>query len=252
MIQVKIHGLENLKIKLAAAPRQIAYATARALTKTAQAVQEKQKREMRDVFDRPTPYTLDSTYIKPATKQKLMAKVGLKDFSGKGIPAVKFLQAQVRGGSRRMKKFERALQSVGAMPQGFRAVPGSAAQLDQYGNMKPSQIVQILSWFKTFPGYQIGYLANMSDKRRASLQKGSKKRQGFAYFAGRPGNRLPDGIWQRFTFASGSAIKPVLIFVRNANYQAIYDFYYVAQKTAERELPSQVNAAVEHALRTAR
>ena len=44
MIQVKIHGLESLKSKLASAPRQIAYATSLALTKTAKAVEEKQKR----------------------------------------------------------------------------------------------------------------------------------------------------------------------------------------------------------------
>lgn len=250
MIQVKIHGLESLKSKLASAPRQIAYATALALTRTAKAVEEKQKREMRDVFDRPTPYTLASTYTKPATKAKLVAEVGLKNFASKATPAVKFLQAQVRGGSRRMKRFEKALQAVGAMPAGFRAVPGEAAQRDQYGNMKPSQIVQILSWFKAFP--EMGYRANMSAKRRASLQKGSKTRQGFAYFAGRPGDRLPDGIWQRFNFAGGSAIKPVIIFVRSANYQAIYDFDYVSRKVAGRELPEQINAAVSEALRTAR
>ena len=250
MIQVKVHGLESLKSKLASVPRQIAYATAPALTRTAKAVEEKQKREMRDVFDRPTPYTLSSTYTKPATKGKLVAEVGLKNFASKATPAVKFLQAQVRGGSRRMKRFEKALQAVGAMPAGFRAVPGEAAQRDQYGNMKPSQIVQILSWFKAFP--EMGYRANMSAKRRASLQKGSKTKQGFAYFAGSPGDRLPEGIWQRFQFASGSAIKPVIIFVRHANYQGIYDFEYVSRKVAERELPDQINAAVAEALRTAR
>lgn len=250
MIQVKVHGLESLKTKLASAPRQIAYATALALTKTAKMVEEKQKREMRDVFDRPTPYTLSSTYTKSAAKDNLVAEVGLKNYASKATPAVKFLQPQVRGGSRRMKRFEKALQSVGAMPAGFRAVPGAAAQRDKFGNIKPSQIVQILSWFKAFP--DAGYKANMSDKRRASLQKGSKTRQGFAYFAGRPGNRLPDGIWQRFAFAKGSAIKPVIIFVRNANYKAIYDFDYVSRKVADRELPDQINAAVAEALRTAR
>ncbi len=250
MIQVQVKGLDAFKGRLASIPRQIAFATAKALTDTAKAVQEKQKREMRDVFNRPTPYTLDATYIKPATKEKLVAEVGLKNFASKATPAIKFLAPNVKGGGRRLKRFEKALQAVGAMPAGFRAVPGNAAQLDQYGNIKPSQIVQILSWFKAFP--EMGYRANMSDKRRASLQKGSKKRQGFAYFAGRPGNRLPDGIWQRYTFAKGSAIKPVLIFVRHANYQAIYDFDYVSKKVAEREMPALIDAAVEYALRTAR
>lgn len=250
MIQVKITGIEKFKTRLSAIPGQIAFATAKALTKAAQAVQEKQKHEMRDSFDRPTHYTLSSVYIKPARKDKLVAAVGIKDFAAKATPAVKFLLPGVKGGVRRMKRFEKALQAVGAMPAGFRAVPGSAAQMDMYGNIKPSQIVQILSWFKAFP--EMGYKANMSGKRRASLQKGSKTKQGFAYFSGRPGGRLPDGVWQRFNFAKGSAIKPVLIFVRSVHYQKIFDFYYVAQKTAEREMPALIDAAIADAIRTAR
>jgi len=38
--------------------------------------------------------------------------------------------------------------------------------------------------------------------------------------------------------------KPVLIFVRWADYEAIFDYDYVAMKTVERELQPQINKAI--------
>ncbi len=230
--------------------RHIPFAAAAALTATAKAAQAKEVHEMRDVFDRPTPWTLGATFIKPATKTNLEASVYLKDFAGKGIPATKFLAAQITGGDRRIKRFERALRQAGHLPDDYRVVPGSGAQLDAYGNIKPSQIVQILSYFRAFP--EAGYRANMTDRRRKRLARGTKRQQGFAYFIGRPGDRLPLGVWQRFGFSRGSAIKPVLIFVRHTRYEAVFDFAYVATTTAQREFPTQFASALAEALRTAR
>jgi hypothetical protein len=232
------------------ARRQIPFASARALTATAKIAQEREIHEMRDVFDRPTPYTLSSTFIKAATKTNLKAEVGLKDFSGKGIPAVKFLAAQIGGGERRLKRFELALRAAGHLPDDYRVVPASGAQLDAYGNIKPSQIVQILSYFRAFP--EAGYKANMTDRRRKRLAKGSKRQQGFTYFIGRPGDRGALGVWQRFGFSRGSAIRPVLLFVRSTSYEAIFDFEHVAVTTAQREFPAQFSAALAEAMRTAR
>jgi hypothetical protein len=47
--------------------------------------------EMPFAFDRPTPYTLGSLYLSPATKAIPVAKVWLKDDAGKGTPAAKYL-----------------------------------------------------------------------------------------------------------------------------------------------------------------
>lgn len=250
-ISVK-HDFDKLVGRLAdTAKRQVPYAASVALNAVAEKVKAAEEHEMRDVLDRPTPYTMSSVYLKRATKQALVAEVGLKDFSGKGTPATKFLSPLIKGGTRRLKRFERALRSVGALPDGYVAVPGSAARLDAFGNMDRGQIVQILSFFKAFP--EAGYKANMSPERRKSLAKGSKKKQGFAYFVGRPGNgRGPLGIWQRVYFASGTAVKPVIIFVPHAIYQAIFDFEYVAQNVAGAAFSAEFGKALDEALRTAR
>ena len=43
--------------------RQIPFAAAQALTRTAQDAQEREVHEIRDVFNRPTPYTLSAVFL---------------------------------------------------------------------------------------------------------------------------------------------------------------------------------------------
>lgn len=240
----------QLAKEIEALGKQARFATAVALTRTAQKVKTAQEREMRDVFDRPTPYTMSSLFVRPATKANLEAVVWLKDFAAKATPAATYLLPQIGGGERRMKRFERALQAVGALPPDHRIVPGEAARIDAYGNLDRGQIVQILSYFKAFP--EAGYKANMSDKRRKQLARGTKKAQGFAYFVGRPGGRGPLGIWQRVHFAKGTAVKPVMIFVPAAAYRAVFDFGYVAKRVVDAEFEPEFRRAFDQAQRTAR
>jgi hypothetical protein len=232
---------------------QVPFATAVALTRTAVKVKDAEYKEMVDVFDRPTPYTLNSLYAKGATKQNLEAVVWLKYDTSKGTPADKYLTPEISGGQRRLKRFERALRSVGALPDGYFAVPGAAAKMDAYGNMATSQIVQILSYFRAFRpeiGYH-GFLSNITDKRKAKLARGTKRQLGFEYFVGSPGDRLPLGVWQRFGFARGSAIKPILIFVKSAHYPIRLDFGYVAQQTVNREFSGEFQRALAEATASA-
>lgn len=225
---------------------QVAYAARKAVVKTAEDVRQAQIREMRDVFDRPTPYTLSSVENKLITTNPPTAHVWLKDFAGKGTPASKFLLAQIKGGARPIKRFEAALRSVGALPEGMIAVPASGAKLDAYGNMDRGQIVQILSYFRAFP--EAGYKANMTAKTKARLAKGTKKKRGMAYFVGRPGDRLPLGVWQRTNFGQlGSAIKPVLIFADAAYYRPIFNFEYVGRTTTNRVFNDHFRRAMAEA-----
>ncbi len=230
--------------------RQTVFATALALTRTGQKAMVAEQKEMRDIFSNPTPYTLSGLYLRPATKQNLSVEVKLKDMASKAIPAAVFLAAQLKGGERKAKRFEKALQSVGALPPGYRIVPGSAAKLDAYGNMSQGQIVQILAFFRAFP--EVGYKMNMTAASKARLARGNKRTQGFAYFVGRPGDRLPLGIYQRVRFAGGTAIKPVMIFTRSAVYQAIFDFEYVAERTVEHEFGAEFARAWIEAAGSAR
>lgn len=211
--------------------KQVKFATAKALTKTAQDVQAGLKKEMKRVFDRPTPYTLNSLRVKPATKERLQASVFLKDDTFKGTPAAKYLGPQIAGGSRALKRFEASLLRVGLLPPGHVAVPGGAARLDRYGNMRPGQITQILSGV------------------RASNDPTQNRRRGKAgqYFIGRPGH-APLGVWQRV----GRGVQPVLIYVKAPNYQPRLAFRKVGERIARENFSKHFEAALRQAMTTAR
>ena len=226
--------------------RQIPFVASLAINRTGQKVKAKEEHEIRDVFDRPTPYIQRSIFLKPSNKSNLTATVGIKDQAGKGIPATKVLDAEIAGGPRKLKRFEVALRRVGALPNGYFIVPGAAAQIDQYGNIARKQITQILAFFKAFP--EAGYKANSTDKTRAKLKRGSKKRIGVSYFVGRPNNgKSPLGIWQvqhqgLFT-GPGRPLRPVFIFVPHVIYQPIFDFKFVAESTVKKEFDGEFERA---------
>lgn len=247
---------------------QIPFATAVALTRTAQRIKEAEVAALPRVFDRPTPYTMNSLYTKAATKRQLEAEVWFKDrrATSKGTPATAYLIPNVHGGDRSRKRMEVALQRVGLLPAGMIAVPGEGATLDAYGNMSRGQIVQILSWLQAF-GEQ-GYRANSTASTRARIAKGSVKRgvRGTEYFASRgPGHwfgargwkqgraqHLPAGVYRRTKFGFGQSIKPVLMFVRAPVYRPRFDFYGIADRVFARHYRREFRVAFDESMRTRR
>lgn len=241
-ISVKVDIRGALKQLADIKDRQLPFATSLAINRTAQKVREREQHEIRDVFDRPTPFIQNSIFIKPSNKVNLTAKVGIKDNGfGKGIPAIKPLEAEIVGGERRLKRYEVALRSIGVLPDGYVTVPGDGAEIDAFGNMKAGQIRQLLSYFRA--NRDVGSTSNSTDATRAKLARGTKKRAGISYFVGKPGD-APLGIWRRTTpgalFTGPSKpLMPILIFVQSARYEAIYDFDFVARQTIEREFDGQ-------------
>ncbi|MBC7598731.1 MAG: hypothetical protein H7238_06885 [Polaromonas sp.] len=161
----------------------------------------------------------------------------------------------VYGGQRRFKAVEARLFSMGLLPAGFNAVPGAAASVDANGNMSRGQISQLLNVLGTYT--EAGYnKANAAT--RARLAKGSAKKNiyGFAYFvnpvngAGR-NKSLKPGVYQRVMTGFGSSLKPILIFVKRANYKQRLDFYGIVQRVIDAEFPREFDKAFNEAVRTA-
>ena len=76
-------AIQQLTAFADAGKKQVTFATRVALTRTAQLASANLKHEMRDIFRSPTPYTLSSLFVRPATKTNLTAEVKLKDFAAK-------------------------------------------------------------------------------------------------------------------------------------------------------------------------
>ncbi len=236
-INVSVNVDEAVK-RLGFVRKQIPFITSLSLNRTGQKVKAKEEHEIRDVFDRPTPFIQNSIFLKPSNKTNLTATVGIKDFASKSVPATKILEAEIKGGSRRLKRYEIALRRVGALPNGYYTVPGKAAPMDKYGNVVKRKFNEILAYLQAFP--EAGYKANSTAATKEKLRKGSKKKIGVSYFVGRPaGGRLPLGIWKRnhvgLFNGPSKQLEPIFIFVQHTQYKPIYDFKFVAENTVKKE-----------------
>jgi hypothetical protein len=210
------------------------FAVAYALTKTAQDIKADEVTEMKSVFDRPTRFTLNALFVKPATKTDLTAIVEFKEGFG-SVPAWRYLGPQVVGGFRATKSGERRLIAAGLMKSNEVIVPGKGTKLDAYGNVPGSIMNRILS-----------DLGARADKAQNTTEKSRKRNAGRnrgRYFVLRPGgvpgfprsNRdVHPGIYHQAS--GGRGVVPVLVFVQQPRYQKRFDFYGLAQRVADARL----------------
>lgn len=236
--------------------RQIPFAIAKGLTLTAQQVRAAERTEMERVFDRPTPFTLGALYVKPATKANLVATVWIKDQFFYNGRSSSHLHPHIFGEQREVKRAEKLFREKGLLPANLYLVPGSAAQLDRFGNMSRGQMQKVIAALRAFRDqYQ-----NRPAKGSPTPIRG-KRRRAEEYFVGRPGGAgskgrgngsLPLGVWQRFTFSLGSAVRPVLIFVRTPSYRVRFRFFDIAKSVIDANLKRNVEQALREAIATAR
>jgi hypothetical protein len=238
MTTIQITGLERVQRQLSSLTgAQMNNAIANAINDVAfQKVRPAMQNEMKAVFDRVTPYMVNSVSVyRKATANRLEAVIAPYYMGGKGIDPEKVLAAEVMGGTRHDKRSEKAFRSVGMLPAGYQTsipstpFPGSD---DGRGNLKGSFLVQLISYFQGFG--EMGYRANMKAKRKSKLanvgvtESGYKTINGVSYFvspAGMKGvfdsknraSHLAPGIWARQGI-HGSNIKPVLMFVKTPLY----------------------------------
>jgi hypothetical protein len=249
MLKIDGHfvGLDDAIRDLMARNATLKRAVVVAINKTGYAVIEALKDEMPRAFDRPVPYTINSLRLTKATAETMAAEIRPADAFDKGTPARKYLGPEIFGGDRHVKRSEIALRMRGILPAGMFTVPGQAASLDAYGNQSLGELRQILSYFGSAETHA-GYLANMTDKTKARLARGTKKRGfGYMYFAVKTnqGNLAP-GIYRKMMFqgAKGKYVYPVLMFVKKPSYTRRYRWNevggLVARQRFERYLAQEL------------
>lgn len=236
--------------------RHLPFATAKALTATAVYSRRQLVNEMRRKFDRPKPQTVNELngplYVKSADYRKLRAgqydyaEVRVKDQTagGKGDPAIAWLSHNIHGGPRIEKRSENLLRRAGILPNGYYAVPGEGAKLNQYGNMSNGQIQQILSKMNA----QWDKWANSHKQSRSKLVQDyflvNKNNPRTAHFP-------VEGVWQRYG-RNRYEVKPVLVFVRRIpRYKPIIKFFDICNQTAQFRFPREFYIAMKGALATA-
>ena len=203
---------------------QLPFARSLIANRMAQEVKRKEVQVMKNRLDRPTPFSLNSLQLKPGNKAKPEARVWFKDYASKGTPADKYLRPQAFGGERSQKRFERAMIARGYLSSGQYLVPASGAILDAYGNVKRSQVTQIMSALRAF-GEQ-GYTSNATGSarsKRAQAKSGANR-----YFFGTVDGQA--GVWQRVKSGFGEGVKPVFLVTDGSpKYRVRFPFFKIAE-----------------------
>ncbi len=227
-------NLKGVLRKLQGFEKEVATATAKALTFTAEAVQAAEVQKMKEVFDRPTPFTLNSLRKSSASPNNLEAAVWFKDNL---TSAQHYLQVQIDGGERPQRRSEKRLAP---WMNGYRyMMPGAGAPLDGYGNMRGSLYTQIFS--------QLGAL-NKGDNQTAHSKAKHGRKNTAQYFVAPANGKLKAGIYQR---VGARGVKPIMIFTSKAQYRPRFPFYTLAQQVAEQVFPEKFDKAIEREMNKA-
>lgn len=225
--------------------RQVPYAAALAMTRTAQKVQQIERIEMQRVFNKPVNYTLNAQYVDMARKQdfesgRMQANVWL-------IGSIKrrnrhYLYPQVQGGQRDHSPFERLLIAAGVMKSSEYAIKTRYMNLFSKGRPITKGVYQkILSQLRaSHDVYQ----------RSTGSTRSRRNRKQQAFFLNRKGK--PQGIWMRTGSRNGRSSVPAFIFVDAARYRSRFKFHDIATKVSDRYWPGAFKAALDQAIRTAR
>lgn len=190
------------------------------------------------VFDRPTRFTTNAFRLlraKPSAPEAAVWVKDEKDGAGAGQAPEAWFEPQVYGGERRLKRSEYRLREQGILPSGLFLAPGPGARMDAYGNMSRGHMQQILSGLGAENASGSTIVATQSKR---SLKKGHAQ----AFFVIKRGKR-PIGIAER----RGKTMAVVLLFVRQPNYAARFDFYRVVRQVVENDalVEDAIGRAVE-------
>lgn len=231
--------------------RGASFAMMNAINNLAFGVRQQWPAEAAKLFDRPTPLTQKALQFDRARKDNLSATIKFRDDAFKGTPPAKYLSAQLSGGARAQKRFEKRLVDRGILPAGMMAVPGAAAKLDRYGNLSQGVIGKILSAL----GAQFDRLQNETPVSRERRDRSAARRgkpPARYFFLRKARGKLPAGVYERTQFRFGSAVKPILVFVRQGNYEGrIKDFNFAQayiREHAERAVADELASEILRAL----
>ena len=132
--------------------KNIIFAVAKAMTLTGQYAEKKLQGAMQTAIDRPTPYTVRSTFVQFAKPSNLFMEVGIRERSRGRTAAGKYLQALVKGGRPTVKGVDLAASKIA----GYRGVlvpsQQSPVKLNRYGNISLGNYKKVVGGARNIGG----------------------------------------------------------------------------------------------------
>lgn len=235
MLKITVtHNLDAVRRTFGVQAKQVNFAAAVALTRTAQDVQRAIPAALEKALDNPTEFTKRGTYIRPARRDRLESEVGFRPVQAR------YMALQIEGGT------------VQPNAAGIK-LPGNI-QLNAFGNIPRGTIARLKAAAKDGSlGPAIAKRLNVQGNRR----KGAAPIQLFyGQPAGRGWDNAPVGIWRRIPPATpggkGKLVPVVLFDQKPARYRARFEFKALAQATVDARFAAHFQAEFRKAIATAR
>ncbi|HBG07697.1 MAG: hypothetical protein A2075_09240 [Geobacteraceae bacterium GWC2_58_44] len=212
MVTMTTEGVEDLLQGLIGMQRQIPYAVANGLNKTAGRIREATLSRMEAAFHNPTPFVMNSLQFTPALAPTSTTKYrhtsgavrfggdmpgvsGWSRISPRSTPQLQatvwfkdppklgdkkhFLLPQVEGGTRPIKAFEKGISHKSFV------MPSKGTTLDPYGNLGRGRITKLLSIAGGF--HEVGFTMNTKSKSKKAMYFRVLKQRG----------KLAPGVYER-------------------------------------------------------
>ena len=215
-LSVDDKGVDKMLTLVASIKGQLPFATSVALNQVAFNVRQELGQETSRSFVNPTKFTQSAFKYTKSTKANLEATVYPE-------PNRRFFPTQIKGGERRPKPYEGYLRGLGggSLPTGGRLVP-TPQVLNAAGNPKKS------------------IFSTIANKLSTTDQGG--------FFIGVPNGGGTAGVYRR----SRGQLYPYFLHVKRTQYRARFPMEKVGMDTARRLFPTEMNKALERALKSAR
>ena len=229
---------------------QVPFAASLAINNAAKVAKKDLQGEMRRVFDRPVPFTTNSIYIKYSRKDDLYARVGLKEFQGKGNAAADYLLPQIQGGPAYATRFQKSLREFGYLGNNEYARPTQSdfLRINKYGNVTPGQYTQILYGLQAFrDSSAFAYRKNAKKKRAPGISAIRTSEAGIY----RSRSLFP-GIYLESKKARENKESALFWFGKTPNLPGKYNFRKIGSESITKNWDKEFGSALAKAIATAK
>jgi hypothetical protein len=211
-MRVEIRNLPEVQTLLRnLSERELKYATIVGTNRTAYAVMQAQRAEVKTTFQGPTRFIQTGIRYEKMTTTRPYARAYWTDERNP------YIEPHVEGGGRGLKKIETVYQGRGIMGRTQWMVPGSGVSVDKFGNPTRATYQKL---YDAVDGFA------------------SKKKSGNWFVI--PGK----GVFER----RGGTTVPIMYFTRAPQYRPRYKFYETAISEANRVAPQLMSESVAKAI----
>ena len=215
---------------------QLPFAGNRALRQLGFQLRGELQREMRDKFQNPVPFTINSPR---SPVDGLELTVSISKDGAKGQDPARYLYPVTEGGPAYTTRFTRAIRALGLVDASYYAIPflqGRGVRLNTYGNMSPGQYQTVLSALKSDTGRGSGKQGSKWRYFSVPDQRSAKPKRG----------RLKPGIYR----AKSNDVQLLFTYARKQpTVPALFDFSGVVERKSAEILPSLLSKALDDALK---